>query len=169
MNEIKEISDLSGRENLRYKKTGLRDNDIYFVIHSMELFKEFLQIPCNHQQKPKVLGLGFGPGTLLKYLIERFNFDFVGIDISLQACRGMQKSFPQHTFIVNDVCRTELRDEEIDAVISTQVMEHVDEEDFIGEISRVLRKGGLKYPDTILLKYWLGKSDRIINLHVFLN
>jgi len=122
----------------KYKKAGFRDGEIHFVIYAICLFEKFLYSLCkNVNLRPKVLDMGFGSGALLEYLIKRFKFNFLGIDISSEACEKMREDFPEITFINNDVCHTGLKDEEVDAIISTQVIEHVDDRAFIKEISRI--------------------------------
>jgi len=87
-----------------------------------------------------VLDIGCGPGDATKILEKRCKH-IVGIDISY----AFDKSniLPNLDFCLGDAFRLPFRDECFDAVVSFDVIEHVEDDlNFLLEIRRVMKKGG---------------------------
>lgn len=133
----------------RYGKSISRDKDVCFVVHAMDLFNVFISAISKSSSKPNVVDLGFGCGTLMCYMANKYDFIFSGVEGSPTACEKMRKINPCLNIVCGDVCNTGLMSESYDAVISTQVIEHVDDDRFLYEIKRILKKNGVLYITTV--------------------
>ncbi|RPI27976.1 MAG: class I SAM-dependent methyltransferase [Acidobacteria bacterium] len=104
--------------------------------------------------------LGCGDGTILyalrkRNLLQQFETVYA-VDLSEERVRNAGRIDPGIKGLVSDVCRIpQLRDGEIDLVITNQVIEHVpDDEAMIREVRRVLSPGGVAYLATVFKKWY---------------
>jgi ubiquinone/menaquinone biosynthesis C-methylase UbiE len=93
----------------------------------------------------KVLDLGCGTGELCKTILEeRPHCDVYGVDFSGVAIEKARKLNEGHFFEVADVAATGFSDKEFDYVISSEMLEHLEEpKELIKEAARVLKPYGV--------------------------
>ncbi len=105
------------------------------------------------------LDIGCSVGTITRTIAPNFK-KMVGIDIdekALKKARG--KKDPNLTFKVDDALNLSFKDNYFDLIICNNVYEHVaDPQRLMGEIHRVLKKGGACY-FTATNKYMIVESD----------
>jgi len=110
--------------------------------------------------------MGAGDGALLVALRMRGYLDkaksVVAVDLSPERCERL-KTFTDFQVICSDVTHVpELGDNTFDFVICTQVIEHVDQEKLLSEITRILRPGGTLYIASLVRKsfgWWYYKTS----------
>jgi SAM-dependent methyltransferase len=86
-------------------------------------------------------GEGYGPS-----LIGGGGTEVVGVDVSVESVRHARKSYGQRrvSFLAMDAHRLGFRTATFDAVISLQTVEHLEDvKEYLGEVARVLKPGGL--------------------------
>jgi SAM-dependent methyltransferase len=110
----------------------------------------------------RVLDLGVGTGRFAAREATRFDA-LVGIDFALAALLLARKRSPSNCqFVVADVLQLPLRPACVDAVFSSQVLEHIlnidDARRFFAEIGRALRPGGR----AVISTYALSLLDRLL-------
>ena len=104
------------------------------IIDYLEVKKNLLGLP----KRAKILDFGCGKGELVAKLRE-LGFDAHGVDISILWEARMNGAC--HEFLPG--YRIPFKDEEFDLVVSTSVMEHVqNKQDAFLEIYRILKPGG---------------------------
>lgn len=93
----------------------------------------------------RVLDVGCSYGWALGALTEKSD-DLVGVDMDRDALQQARAAFPHIEFVYQDASALPFEDDAFDAVILSEVIEHVGDENkrfVIDEIYRVLRPGGL--------------------------
>ena len=103
-----------------------------------------------------ILDLGCGDGGTVSGIIRKYPSKKVtGVDISPRRIDSLKERFPKKRFICGDVCSTKLKDNSFDLIISTQVIEHVeDDKKMVREMHRLLKKGGFLYISSVIKKPW---------------
>jgi len=103
-----------------------------------------------------IIDLGCGDGALISAVNKRFpNKKIIGVDISPRRINLLKERFPSQKFVCTDICNTNLKDESFNMVVSTQVIEHVeDDKKMIDEINRLLKSGGHLYVTSVIKKPW---------------
>ncbi len=104
------------------------------------------------------LDLGCGDGSLL-YALNKQGYltgkSVYAVDISQARLDQVKQINPDIMCLRSDACQTQLQDGSIDFLISTQVIEHVEEDaDMVREIRRVLARNGTVYLSTIFKKWY---------------
>lgn len=90
----------------------------------------------------KVLDLGCGTGRLTKELLDR-GAEVVGVDVSEEMLKILQKKFPQVKTVLADAENLPFEDEEFDLIIANFLIVHFkDLDSLFREVYRVLRSGG---------------------------
>ena len=143
-------------------RTFLPPQDIRFSIYSTKIWNNFLSLS---RLDDKVVDFGCGGGTVL-YCLEKNGFkNLFGIDF----CNTIPDGFLKYSkFVKADVLSTGFENGFFDSVISTMVIEHLDEEKFKNEVSRVLKVGGLALITSVMKKkrawyfYKNNKGERVI-------
>lgn len=125
-------------------RTFYPPQDIKFSIYSDEIWNNFLKL---NSLNSKIADLGCGGGTAL-YCLEKAGFkNLYGVDF----CNVIPSDFLKNTtFIQANVLNTSLKNESLDAVVSSMVIEHVDENSFVDEVHRVLKKNGIALITSVL-------------------
>jgi ubiquinone/menaquinone biosynthesis C-methylase UbiE len=107
----------------------------------------------------KVLDLGCGNGRVID-ILEKFNINYTGLDISENLIKLAQKKYPEKEFIVSDLLKTPFSDNEFDYVLSLATLHHIPSEEqrlnALLEINRVLKPGGI-----ILITVWYFWDDPV--------
>ena len=104
------------------------------------------------------LGCGDGPlfAALFREGLIASSRPVYAVDLEAARLARVSDSFPWiHTLVASADAVPDIPDAELDAVISTMVMEHVpDEHAYLAEIQRMLRPGGRAYVTTVFKKPW---------------
>jgi SAM-dependent methyltransferase len=115
------------------------------------------------QPNAKVLEVGCGAGYGTAMLADRKDLQITGLDVDasvVESANNLYQSDNCH-YMAFDGSRLPFQDEEFDAVISFQVIEHVvDDESFLKEMSRVLKPGGHAIVVTPNRSYRLRKDQK---------
>ena len=102
------------------------------------------------------LDLGCGDGALIAAMHNQGYLDgklLYAVDASESRIDSVRKISPEIRCIVGDACDTQMEDGSIDLLISTQVIEHVsNDDDMVKEMHRLLRSDGTLYLTTIIKK-----------------
>ena len=105
-----------------------------------------------------LLDLGCGDGALLDALKNQGYLQGKSVntvDLSESRIDLVRQYNPEFTCYVGDACSTKFSDSSMDFVISTQVIEHVDDdESLVREVYRLLKPGGIAYISTIFKKWY---------------
>ena len=102
--------------------------------------------------------LGCGEGVILNALWKRGLLDgksVYAVDLSEDRLSRVKQINSQIVCVPADACHTPIASGSVDFLISTQVIEHVpDDEALVKEIQRILQPGGVAYVDTIFKKWY---------------
>ena len=102
--------------------------------------------------------LGCGEGVILNALGNRGLLEgksVYAVDMTEERVNRANRTYTHIKCLTADVCHTPIESDSIDLLITTQVIEHVDDdEDLVKEIQRVLAPGGIAYVDTIFKKWY---------------
>jgi len=113
-----------------------------------------------------LIDLGAGDGVLLLALKNKGllkNIKSTAVDLSSERCERLKK-YSEIDVICSDVTNIpEIHNFSMDMVISTQVIEHVEEEKFLNEVYRILKKNGNCYIASLISKY--GEQKNFIYKH----
>jgi len=104
----------------------------------------------------RILDLGCGDGGIITAISNTFkDKELFGVDISPRRIGGLVKRIPHGQFVCGDVCKTALKERFFDLIISTQVIEHLENDcDFVKEVERLLKPAGYLYVTSVIKKPW---------------
>ncbi len=97
-------------------------------------------------KSPKVLDIGCGSGVLLHKTFAPMGFDCYGVDLSPERMERARRDYPEMTFAVGSMKSSPFPDDTFDLVVSTQMVEHLLDDDLepsFAEMSRLVKPGGL--------------------------
>ncbi len=136
--------------NKSYKKTFGAPLDRKFVISSDLIWSKFLEILDNNARS-QLVDLGCGGGTLL-YNIRKIHstMNLYGIDSSEVICKDTQRWLRNVTILCQDILNTDFESGSFDIAASTMVIEHLDDNQFLKEINRILKTKGHFLCTTVL-------------------
>ena len=138
-------------------KTALEKNKKYSDKYIQKLGR--LEIPelirGIIKDSKKIMDLGCGYGQLLQSIQKKYPTKKVfGVEISPVRVDYLKKNI-KGDFKCGDVCRTGLKDNSFDLVISTQVIEHLcDDKKLVNELSRITKKNRYIYVTSVIKKPW---------------
>src|SRR4030042_13109 len=115
-----------------------------------ELIKKIIKDSKN------ILDLGCGYGQILQAIKEEYpKKNLTGVEISPVRIDFLNKKIPNCKFLCKDVCDTKLKDKSFDLIISTQVIEHLeDDKELVNEMLRLCKKKGYIYVTSVIKKPW---------------
>ena len=121
--------------------------DIRFAIYDHEMW----QLCLNRiNESHLVADYGSGGGTLL-YNVGRFsNAKLLGIEQAGAAIKQSKSLIPQTNIVKGNIMNTPFKNECIDFIFSTMVIEHVDENNFVHEVYRTLKPGGYFFVNSVI-------------------
>jgi ubiquinone/menaquinone biosynthesis C-methylase UbiE len=101
-----------------------------------------------------LVDLGAGEGDLLYSLDHSYKIKTLsGIDISPRRVTKLKKRLPNGEFFARDVLHSKFKSSSFDLVLSTQVIEHIDDpRQLVTEIKRMLKKEGFAYVTSVVKK-----------------
>jgi len=122
-------------------------NEIEYYLHLRHLAGYKLAIEEIKRRIGKnctILEVGCGVGYGTNFISSQFKV--VGLDISKEAIKEARKRYKHILFVVGDGINLPFKDEQFDAVISLQVIEHIKKKEvpkYLNEIKRVLKNYGI--------------------------
>lgn len=128
----------------------------YYSVYIPPIIQELLAIHTFNS----FADLGCGDGTLLYALIKGGYLEkmasVVAVDVSEHRISNVKKLSNKITAVVSDVTNMEfLQPESLDFVVSCKVIEHLKDDDrFVAEVGRKLKKNGLFYLSTVYKKWY---------------
>lgn len=141
--------DNSHHYNRSYGKTFAAPLDRKFVISSDLIWSKFQNIL--NKNPSSLVDLGCGGGTLL-YNIRKINnrINLFGVDYSEVTYKHIKRWLHDVAISCNNIVHTDFNNESFDIVTSTMVIEHVDDNLFLGEVNRILKSNGIFLCTTVL-------------------
>jgi ubiquinone/menaquinone biosynthesis C-methylase UbiE len=95
---------------------------------------------CGTIEDKKILDVGTGDGFMLRELKCK---KLYAIDISKKRCLRAKKIVPKAFISIQDIHKTNFKDNSFDGIICADVLEHVTKiEMAVGELLRITKKGG---------------------------
>ncbi len=140
----------------------------YIHYYSDELPRLLMKLVADNKGAKAIADLGCGDGSILyalnkKGLLAHFNKVYA-VDLSEERINKVKQISNKIDALVSDVCNLhELKNNEIDIIISNQIIEHVtDCELMIKEMVRILNKNGTIYLTTVFKKWygWYFHKDK---------
>ena len=113
---------------------------------------KYLEILSGHEISTLV-ELGCGVSAFLPKASEKYR-DVWGLDLSSKAVEKMSEAYPKITFVEGSAVCTEFDDEQFDAVVSGELLEHLETpQDLVDEMARICRIGGVMLLSTPHLEF----------------
>ena len=115
---------------------------------------KMIQEIVNNKKIIKIIDLGCGDGGLISSIDKkRKDKKIWGVDISPRRISYLKKKFNKYKFFCKDICSTDLKENFFDLIISTQVIEHVgNDEKLVKEMYKILKKNGYLYVSSVIKK-----------------
>lgn len=124
----------------------------YYATTIPDLLKKYLKKTIYKS----LLDLGCGDGSMLYALRENGYFrgkNIYGVDLSPKSIELVKKIDPKiHAFVDNVENLKNIKNTSIDFIISTMVIEHVDDKKLLKTIDKVLKNKGVAYITTVFKK-----------------
>ena len=121
--------------------------NIRFVIYDDEMW----QLCLKHiKESDLVADYGFGGGTLLHNVAQFSNAKLFGIEQAGPAIMESKAFIPRLNAVKGNITETPLKNECIDFIFSTMVIEHVDDKNFAKEVYRTLKPGGYFFVTSVI-------------------
>jgi SAM-dependent methyltransferase len=122
-----------------FKDSEIEDSHWWFVVRR-KLVKKYLK---NIAKNSLILDVGSSVGSNLRMLKESGFNNYLGIDVSNLAQEFCHKKNLGEVLIA-DICQTNFTDNYFDAIIATDVLEHIKNDELaISEMKRILKPDGV--------------------------
>lgn len=127
------------KDVLQVLKPSFWDPYFYLNITLRKAYEEVFEKQLKDRKFDKLLDYGCGAKPYETILKKYFN-EQIGVDIG---------NNPKANYLIQPGERLPLQDDNFDAVLSSQVLEHVEEVDqYLGECNRILKKNGILFLST---------------------
>jgi 2-polyprenyl-3-methyl-5-hydroxy-6-metoxy-1,4-benzoquinol methylase len=130
-------------------------------IHFIEIFDEPMleKLISKFNEDFSLIDIGCGDGrniySLYKKSLLKKAKNIIGVDISEERIKRFEKINPFSKGLVGDVCNLNLGHNIFDVVISTQVIEHVTDEDkMLKNVWYILKPQGYLYISSVIKKWY---------------
>lgn len=141
-------------------------DEIGEIIYSPKILKELIKKVDSSNSSLKIVDLGCGNAYLLRFLRDNCqkSHQYYGVDASGAIIEANSVRYPIINFFKEDVLKTKFKNNFFDIVISTMVIEHLDDDlKFIKEVKRILKKGSFFLISSVMKKkgawYYLKNSQ----------
>lgn len=121
---------------------------------------EYKEIRRRLSPPAKILEAGCGHGQWVLRLAQK-GYEITGLDFSEPTIEALKKQFPEHSWMIGDVRKTDFPDNTWDGVLSWGVVEHFENgcDDILQDKFRIIRPGGylfisVPYINKDLLEEW---------------
>jgi len=142
----------------RINKKNINTPKYWDIVYKAELLKGVHRIELERFRKvasmitngSTVLDVGCGTGEFVDFLcLKKDKCIISGIDFSKVAIIEAKKKCPECDFFVIDIMEMSKTFSDIDYIVSFETIEHLDDPpDFINEVSKTLKKGGILFLST---------------------
>lgn len=147
-------------QSRRYQSSTKEDFET-LAREKAQLFFKILQ----GQRFEKALDAGCGDGKLAQIMGEKLGVSFYGVDISKKGIE-LAKKIGVKAKVADLSLKIPFKDNFFDLVISTEVLEHVNDPDiFLREIYRVLKPNGKLLLTTPNLSSWLNRVLFVLGIY----
>ena len=120
------------------------DHSFFQVSKALQL-KDLVKNHFGSLKKVRLIDVGCGVGALHPYITPLFG-EIHGVDISAESIRMAKATHPENLYLHYNGRKLPFEDNSFDMALAVCVMHHVpkdDWENFLSELSRVVRSGGL--------------------------
>lgn len=126
-----------------YEENPMGEAGVETSEEEFEIRKSKIRQIIKVESPKKLLDIGCGKGFIGKELVNYVD-EYIGLDISLTALKIAKTHILDGHLIVGNASNLPLKDQTVDAIVCSEVLEHIPEyEKSISEMSRVLKMGGL--------------------------
>ena len=139
-------------KDLDFDKTHIH----FYDVEIPNLLRKAVEL--KNSKEFNIVDLGCGDGRLLFSLqannLLKNSKKIFGIDISPIRIEKFKKILPQSDSLISDVCNLDIMEKEsFDVIISSQVIEHVSDDDkMLKEIWKLLKPDGIAYISSVIKK-----------------
>lgn len=149
------------KKEIKFNKYGVHGSDYHYKqINKWNVFSFRASVLARYQKhiellvkylpegslkkRVRILDIGCGDGALLYLLKKHYNFELYGADLSPEALKVARLKIPAGQFVEKGAYDTGFKNNYFDAVISSDVIEHVQYPDkMLCEAKRVLKNNSL--------------------------
>lgn len=122
------------------------NSDAYFEVlknEPEEYYQEFIKLVIRYLNRGNILDLGCGTGQS-SYYLARAGFNVTGFDFSSRFINYAKEKYKNIEFRQGDIEKSQLLDNNFDAAVAYNVLEHLaNPEKGLREMARVVKGGGL--------------------------
>jgi len=144
------------KEDKVAKKNNISDYSDYLFQYYTTIIPDLLKKYLKKTSYNSFLDLGCGDGSLLYSLKKNGYFNgrkIYGVDLSPKSIALVKKIDPKiHAYVDNVENLKTIKDNSIDFIVSTMVIEHVDDKKMLIAIDRILKNKGIAYITTVFKK-----------------
>jgi len=144
------------KEDKVAKKNNISDYSDYLFQYYTTIIPDLLKKYLKKISQTTLLDLGCGDGSLLYSLKKNGYFKYkniYGIDLSPKSIELVKKIDPKiNAYVDNVETAKAIKNNSIDFIVSTMVIEHVDDKKMLIAIDRILKKKGVIYITTVFKK-----------------
>jgi SAM-dependent methyltransferase len=103
---------------------------------------DFFVKVANISANDKVLEIGCGTGLFTRKVYESTKASITATDLSEDLLNEAKEKFPEGKFLIDDAMKMQFTDESFDVVFGSSILHHLELHKALGEILRVIKKGG---------------------------
>ena len=109
-----------------YKNSNLGHHHAYLIKPLMEMINEAVRTPSGNKQRPRILDIGCGNGSLSNFIAQQ-GYEVVGIEESESGIKLASENFPDCKFIQGSIYNLPYQklEDKFDVAICLEVIEHL--------------------------------------------